>query len=110
MPDVELRTPLVAVADLPHRGRDIEIRELPGQGHVNLRGDASQRAFADAVQAICGVALPAKANTVSGWQLPCALWLGPDEWLLRLPGEADAATAVAGLNRRSVSISTRSTT
>jgi sarcosine oxidase subunit gamma len=34
---------------------------------------------------------------VSDPQPPCALWLGPDEWLLRLPGETDAATAVMGL-------------
>ncbi|MDH3713537.1 MAG: hypothetical protein OET44_06775, partial [Gammaproteobacteria bacterium] len=63
MPEIQLRTPLVAVADLPYQGHDIEIRELPGQGYMNLRGDASQRAFTEAVQGVCGVALPGAANT-----------------------------------------------
>ena len=97
MPEIQLHPPLVAVADLPLQGRDVEIRELPVQGHVNLRGDLSQGEFAAAVVAVSGVTLPAAANTASALQPPCALWLGPGEWLLRLPGEADAASAVAGL-------------
>jgi len=97
MPEIPLQTPLVAVVELPLQGRDVEIRELPVQGQVNLRGDLSRGDFAAAVFAVSGVTLPAAANTASGLQPPCALWLGPGEWLLRLPGEADAASAVAGL-------------
>ncbi len=98
MSEIELRTPLVAVPGLPYRGRDIEIVEVASQGHVNLRGAARNAVFKDAVQATAGVSLPLAANTASGTQPPCALWLGPDEWLLRLPGEAQAATCVDALD------------
>jgi len=98
MSEFQLHTPLVAVADLPLQGPDVGIRELPVHGHVNLRGDPSQGGFADAVSAVSGVTLPDAANTTSALEPPCALWLGPGEWLLRLPEEADAASTVAGLD------------
>lgn len=52
------------------------------QGHLNLRGDAADPAFAEAVARVLGAPLPAAPNTtrVSG---PCTIcWLGPDEWLV----------------------------
>lgn len=98
MSEIELHTPLAAVTALPFEGRDVTLREQPAQGYVNLRGNASLDVFSTAVQSVCGIELPRITNTASAPQPPCALWLGPDEWLLRLPGEADAVTAVAGLD------------
>jgi len=59
--------------------------ELPFWGHLNLRGDVEDTAFADGVRKCIGVALPAQPNTVSSNGAVTALWLGPDEWLLVTP-------------------------
>lgn len=97
MADVESRTPLVSVAELPLRGREIELVEQAGQGYVNLRGDAARAAFTEGVQTACGIALPAAANTTSGDTPPRALWLGPDEWLLCFADEGAAREALSAL-------------
>ena len=48
-------------------------------GHINLRGDAQDRTFAEAVAGVIGQDLPVQANTV-GPSTHRAYWLGPDEW------------------------------
>jgi sarcosine oxidase subunit gamma len=72
-------------------GAGIVMSEVPHRTIVNIRGTASDPAFASAVQNATGVALPSAANTASiggGRQI---LWLGPNEWWLTGPdGEADA--------------------
>jgi sarcosine oxidase subunit gamma len=54
---------------------------------VNIRGKADS----DAVKAAIGVALPGEANTVAEGNNLCALWLGPDEWLIVGPPNAEKA-------------------
>ncbi len=57
-------------------------------GHLNLRGDAADQSFLDAVKEVTGSPLPLVPNTVLyGDQQAC--WLGPDVWLLSL--QADGA-------------------
>jgi sarcosine oxidase subunit gamma len=58
-------------------------------GHVNLRGDAADARFAQAVERALGVALPTAPNTtrVAGGIVVC--WLGPDEWLAVTPGDRE---------------------
>ena len=61
-----------------------------------LRGDGADPGFAGAVKKACGLALPRKANTVSGDAQVALLWLGPDEWLYSaLESKAKVEQAVA---------------
>ena len=58
------------------------IRERAFTTQVNLRGDASNPAFADAARTAIGCALPLEANTFAACPTGSVLWLGPDEWLV----------------------------
>ena len=83
---------LVARAASSRRdGAGIVMSEVPHRTIVNIRGTASDPAFASAVQTATGVALPSAANTVSTGGGRQILWLGPNEWWLTAPdGEAGA--------------------
>ena len=64
----------------------IERSEL---GALVVRG--SGPAFLATAARVLGVPLPTEPNTTQGHGACLALWLGPDEWLLRLPlAEAEA--------------------
>jgi sarcosine oxidase, subunit gamma len=58
------------------------IRELPFTTQINVRGNAQDKAFADATARVLGGALPLAANTWTAGSEASALWLGPDEWLV----------------------------
>ena len=62
-------------------------------GHINLRGNASDAAFADAVAGAFGAGLPIAPNTVVAGPKGHAYWLGPDEWLLVTSAAGEAALA-----------------
>jgi sarcosine oxidase subunit gamma len=69
----------------------VTMAEVGHRTIVNIRGTASDPAFASAVQAVTGVALPSAANTGSTAGGRQILWLGPNEWWVTGPdGEADA--------------------
>jgi sarcosine oxidase subunit gamma len=68
------------------------------QGHINLRGNASDPAFRESVARVLGTALPTAPNTTSAGEHCTAYWLGPDEWLVVTPGEREAGFA-AGLRK-----------
>jgi sarcosine oxidase subunit gamma len=71
-------------------GAGVTMSEVAYRTIVNVRGTASDPAFASAVETTTGVALPAAANTVSTGGSRQILWLGPNEWWLTGPdGEAD---------------------
>ena len=62
---------------------DVRLVEQAPAALVNVRGNAEDPAFLAAVQRCGAPALPVQPNTVAlsaGW---LALWLSPDEWLLR---------------------------
>lgn len=61
------------------------IREAPFASQLNLRGNAADPAFANAVRAVLGCDLPVAANTWNAGNDCTALWLGPDEWLVVAP-------------------------
>jgi sarcosine oxidase subunit gamma len=64
---------------LPHPSVHVSVRT--GLGHVNLRGDPHDPAFATGVAEALGQALPTEPNTATlGAQ--DVFWLGPDEWLI----------------------------
>lgn len=66
--------------------------EEPFPGLINLRGAPQDTAFMDAVRTVCGLALPVQPNTVAHSHAWTALWLAPDEWLLRTTAQPASAT------------------
>lgn len=100
MTNVTLESPLVAIAGLGKRelsvdGRSCLLGETALMDMLTLRGNAADGAFVAAVQAACGLALPVVANTASVGDGKQLFWLGPDEWLLKLPGGAGDAQEAA---------------
>ncbi|MBM4437822.1 MAG: sarcosine oxidase subunit gamma [Actinobacteria bacterium] len=71
----------------------VTLTERPFLGHLNLRGDPAAPAFARAVAAATGLALPLAPNTVQDSNGLAALWLGPDEWLILTPVDGEHAVA-----------------
>lgn len=83
-----LESPLVGAqalldANQALQSKAFRLRERPFLDLANVRGDARDREFAAAVERAIGVRLPAKPNTVARGAEYDALWLGPDEWLVR---------------------------
>jgi sarcosine oxidase, subunit gamma len=91
------------------------IGELACTSQINLRGNASDAAFAAAVRDQLGFELPATANTWSGSIERAAIWLGPDEWLLTAPEgehamlESTLRTALRGIHHSVVDVSAHRT-
>jgi len=76
----------------------IELREIPFQGHLNLRGRPDNAAFVGAVTKVLGVEPPTKANTFVIADELNIYWLGPDEWLIVTPSDqqTDLRTRLEG--------------
>lgn len=75
----------VKVAPLPAPGEvaaGVVISERPFLGHLNLRGNADEGGFQDAVAGVLGTPLPKIPNTMAASQSVGVAWLGPDEWLV----------------------------
>lgn len=62
--------------------RGVEWREIPGRGCLNLRGNADDPTFLDAVWTAASVTLPTEPRSWNTGLESIAYWLGPDEWLL----------------------------
>ena len=78
-----------------------EIQLQSPRGMLMLRGEHSAReTFSDKL----GVGLPTEPNTVSESADTCALWLGPDQWLVMVPDMSEGvlksslAKSVTGLH------------
>ncbi len=93
-----------ALAHLGLEGRSEAVRgaagvamgERPHRGIVNLRLDPGNAEAMAAFESAFGFALPAAANTTAGDADTIALWLGPDEWWLVVPGpDPEAGLALA---------------
>jgi sarcosine oxidase subunit gamma len=112
---VKVETPLHH-GDLPSlvgKGRanaGIVLREKKLLGHLTLRGDGHDPAFAGGVHKALGLELPSALKVVYNGETSLQ-WLGPDEWLLIVPsGEELAAEqklreALAGLHIAVVNVS-----
>ncbi len=74
-------------------GTGVVMKEIPYRGLINIRGDAADGAFTDAVKKAVKQTPPAEANTVAGKaNTTRIMWLGPDEWLvITSPRGADRA-------------------
>ncbi len=68
----------------------VVLRERAFLGHINLRGDSADAAWAGAVERILGAALPVRANTTATAGERVIHWLGPDEWLIICPADEQA--------------------
>lgn len=98
MTEAVLQSPLAGVLDPAGRtlrvdGRSCSLAEIPFDAMLNLRGAAADARFADAVLGCAGLALPLQANTASLAARRQLLWLGPDEWLLKLRDGTGTAVA-----------------
>ncbi|AZC21212.1 sarcosine oxidase subunit gamma [Pseudomonas sp. CMR5c] len=83
-------------ADLPglvgkgRKNAGVILREKKFLGHLTLRGDGHDPAFATGVHKALGLELPAALTLVSKGETSLQ-WLGPDEWLLIVPGGEEFA-------------------
>ena len=87
MPDSNQgESPLVQI-DLSRfdKASGIRLREIPFQGHLNLRGRTGDSAFLSAVTRVLGADLPVNPNTFVVIGALKIYWLGPDEWLIIAP-------------------------
>jgi sarcosine oxidase subunit gamma len=113
--DVKVESPLfhADLKSLVGKGRTnpgVVLREKKLLGHLTIRGDAHDPAFAAGVHKALGMELPdALALVISGES--SIQWMGPDEWLLIVPtGEEFAAEqklreALDGLHIQVVNVS-----
>ena len=69
-----------------------QITALPPQGMVTIRGALSDAAFAEAVQAVTGIAVPDMCRIATDEDRALA-WMSPDELLLMCPHEQAASHA-----------------
>lgn len=75
------------LADAAGKGKPnagIQLRERKLLGHLTIRGDGHDAAFAGAVHKATGMELPGALAIVSSGESSLQ-WMGPDEWLLVVP-------------------------
>jgi len=99
MSEMTLQSPLAPILGAGPRalqvdGHAVALGECPLMDMLNLRGNPQDAAFAAAVAAVTGLALPLQANTAALGAGRALLWLGPDEWMLQC-----AAGEAAGLEQ-----------
>ncbi len=86
----------LAHADLPSlvgKGRKnagVTLREKKLLGHLTIRGNGHDPAFAGGVFKAIGLELPVALTVVANGDMSLQ-WLGPDEWLLIVPGGQEFA-------------------
>jgi sarcosine oxidase subunit gamma len=76
------------LADAAGKGKasaGIQLRERKLLGHLTIRGDGHDAAFAGAIHKATGLELPGALAVVSSGESSLQ-WMGPDEWLLVVPG------------------------
>ncbi|WPP00305.1 sarcosine oxidase subunit gamma family protein [Pseudomonas sp. HR96] len=93
--DAKAEAPLhhADLASLIGKGRQnagVILRDRKLLGHLTIRGHASDPAFASAVSQATGLELPEALTLVSNGDTSLQ-WLGPDEWLLIVPGGEEFA-------------------
>ena len=92
------------------QGAGVTLREKRLMGHLVLRGDADDADFAGGVHKALGLELPGALTLMANGDTSLQ-WLGPDEWLLIVPGGEELATeqrlreALAGLHVAVVNVS-----
>ena len=121
MPDVVVSSPLAEVLAQGKRvlqvdGRECTLGEIAFVDMFTLRGNAADAHFVQAVLQRTGMHLPHKANSASIDPQRQLLWMGPDEWLLKVrDGHGDLVasalrTALAGVHSTVVDVGHGNTT
>ncbi|HEK1693590.1 TPA: sarcosine oxidase subunit gamma family protein [Pseudomonas putida] len=93
--DAKAQSPLhhADLASLVGKGRKnagVTLREKKFLGHLTLRGDGHDPEFAAGVHKALGLELPVALTVVANSDMSLQ-WLGPDEWLLIVPGGQEFA-------------------
>lgn len=65
--------------------RGVRIAEVRDLGKIDLRGDPADRHFMSAVGRTLDLLLPTDPCTSTRQGEICALWIGPDQWLITCP-------------------------
>ena len=81
------------LASLVGKGRKnagVTLRERKFLGHLTLRGDGHNPEFAAGVHKALGLELPVALTVVANKDMSLQ-WVGPDEWLLIVPGGQELA-------------------
>ncbi|MEG0242782.1 MAG: sarcosine oxidase subunit gamma family protein, partial [Pseudomonas sp.] len=81
------------LASLVGKGRKnagVTLREKKLLGHLTLRGDGHNPEFAAGVHKALGLELPVALTVVANSDMSLQ-WMGPDEWLLIVPGGQEFA-------------------
>lgn len=94
---------LDAIASTMDERNGVWASELPFHGYISLRGNSSDAAFADAVAAVTGSALPVSPCSIAAKDGVKTLWISPDEWLI-VCAKAQHAALVTGLIKKLGSI------
>lgn len=89
--ELDQETPLVGLGHPPGgftygQQASVLLSELPFVELTNLRGEPGSPDFLTAVRDGIGTELPTTPNTVATGAGCCAMWLAPNEWLLRSTG------------------------
>ena len=93
--EAKAQSPLhhAALASLVGKGRKnagVTLRERKFLGHLTLRGDGHDPEFAAGVHKALGLELPVALTVVANNEMSLQ-WMGPDEWLLIVPGGQEFA-------------------
>ncbi|MFJ3075241.1 MULTISPECIES: sarcosine oxidase subunit gamma [Pseudomonas] len=93
--DAKAQSPLhhADLASLVGKGRKnagVTLREKKFLGHLTLRGDGHDPQFAAGVHKALGLELPVALTVVANAEMSLQ-WMGPDEWLLIVPGGQEYA-------------------
>ncbi|MEN5037213.1 sarcosine oxidase subunit gamma family protein [Pseudomonas sp. TWI929] len=81
------------LASLVGKGRKnagVTLRERKFLGHLTIRGDGHNSEFAAGVHKALGLELPVALTVVANKDMSLQ-WVGPDEWLLIVPGGQELA-------------------
>ena len=88
---VRQETPLHHVTFKGAAEGGVHFEELGLQGHLTLRGNASDAGFVAGVKSALGVDLPTQPLTSAVVGEVSVHWIGPSEWLVIVPGQTEAA-------------------
>ncbi|WDY57705.1 sarcosine oxidase subunit gamma [Pseudomonas sp. PSKL.D1] len=94
--DAKAQSPLhhADLASLVGKGRKnagVILREKKFLGHLTIRGDGHDPQFAAGVHKALGLELPVALTVVANGEMSLQ-WMGPDEWLLIVPGGQEFET------------------
>ncbi len=90
------RSPLAGMAEALRRASSpgLRLAEAPFLAQFNLRGDPASRDFVEAASGALGLALPTRVGAVARGAELSVLTLGPDEWLVVRPAEANGEAII----------------